>query len=138
MDLKDKLYTNRFNYFEAIDENLFQRSCQNTAQTANSDLLEESNMRVLIYLKSNLERDCIDDLYNFSSLEDRNRFTRLAMAKYSPMVGVSLESLNIYFDQNEWELERSILHCYVSVTFRGIHKRTIVEIDVNKRSLETE
>lgn len=134
LDIKEQLYTNRFNYFEAIDENTFQRACQNTSQTNNSDLLEESNMRVLLYLKKNLEMDCINNLYDFSSATDRARFTATAMAKYGPMQGVSVQSLSIYFDQSEWEAERSILHCYCSVVFRGIHKRTIVEIDVNKRN----
>ena len=34
---------------------------------------------------------------------------------------------------NEWEADRSILHCYLSVTFRGLMKRAILEIDINKR-----
>lgn len=133
MDLKEQLYEARFNYFEAIDENTFQRACQNTSQLSDSDLLEENNVRVLLYLKKNLELDCINSLYDFTSAEDRARFTELAMTKYGPMEGVSLQSIKISFEQTEWESERSILHCYCSVQFRGLHKRTIIEIDVNKR-----
>lgn len=133
MDLKEQLYDARFNYFEAIDENTFQRSCQNTSQLSDSDLLEENNVRVLLDLKKNLELDCINSLYDFTSAEDRARFTELAMVKYGPMEGVSVQSIKISFSQSEWEAERSILHCYCSVQFRGLHKRTIIEIDVNKR-----
>jgi len=133
MDIKEQLYEARFNYFEAIDENTFQRSCQNTSQLTDSDLLEENNVRVLLYLKKNLELDCVNTLYDFTSASDRSRFTERAMTKYSPMEGVSVQSINITFSQSEWEAERSILHCYCSVQFRGLHKRTIIEIDVNKR-----
>lgn len=133
MDLKEQLYNARFNYFEAIDENTFQRSCQNTSQMTDSDLLEENNARVLLYLKRNLEMDCLNTLYDFTSAADRARFTERAMTKYSPMEGKSVQSISINFAQSEWEAERSILHCYCSVQFRGLHKRTIIEIDVNKR-----
>ena len=34
---------------------------------------------------------------------------------------------------SEWEAERSIMHAYLSVVFRGIFKRAIIEIDINKR-----
>ena len=34
---------------------------------------------------------------------------------------------------NAWEAERSIMHCYVAIQFRTLNKRTIIEIDVNKR-----
>lgn len=132
-DLMEELYNARFNFFEAVDEDEFQRSCQNTAQLANSDLLEESNMHVLFWVKRNVEIDARKDLYNFANVDDRQAFTEYEKAKYNRLVGTQLASFDIYFDMNEWEAERSILHCYVSLQFRNINKRTIVEIDVNKR-----
>lgn len=133
MDLKEWLYVNRFNYFEAIGENQFQRRCQNTAQVANSDLMEENNMAVLFEMKHILEVDASENLYNFANAEDRKRFTEYETAKFAPWVGRKLYSFDISFQMNEWEAERSILHCYVSVQFRTLNKRTIIEIDVNKR-----
>lgn len=133
MDLKEWLYINRFNYFEAIGENQFQRRCQNTAQAANSDLMEENNMAVLFEMKHILEVDASENLYNFANAEDRKRFTEYETAKFAPWVGRKLYSFDISFQMNEWEAERSILHCYVSVQFRTLNKRTIIEIDVNKR-----
>ena len=124
---------NRFNYFEAVGENRFLRSCQNTAQMGNSDLMEESNMAVLYELKHILEVDARERLYNFANADDRKRFTDYETAKFAPWVGRKLFSFDIIFDMNEWEAERSILHCYVAIQFRTLAKRTIIEIDVNKR-----
>lgn len=133
MDLKEKLYENRFNYFESIAEDTFVKACQNTSQNYNSDLLEENNMHVLYELKRGLERDANERLYNFADPEDRKQFAEYENAKYATWLGKKVMSLSIEFDMNEWEAERSILHCYVAVVFRTLNKRTIIEIDVNKR-----
>ena len=132
-DLKEVLYENRFNYFESIGENVFQRSVQNTAQLINSDLLEESNMHVLYELKRIVENDAFLNTYNFTSKDDRARFQQKEEAKFANWVGSKLQSFAIRFDVNDWEGERSILHCYIDIQFRNITKRTIIEIDVNKR-----
>ena len=132
-DLATELYNDRFNYFEATGENVFQRACQNTGQPENSDLLEESNMHVLFWIKRNVEIDANSNLYNFSSVDDRASFTEFERAKYSSLEGTDVQSFDIYFDMNEWEAERSILHCYLAIQFRNISKRAIIEIDVNKR-----
>lgn len=133
MELKDWLYANRFNYFEAIGENQFVRCCQNTSQPETSDLMEENNMAVLYEMKHILEVDARNNLYNFANADDRKRFTEYEEAKFAPWVGRKLYSFSINFSMNEWEAERSILHCYVAVQFRTLNKRTIIEIDVNKR-----
>lgn len=132
-ELKEWLYVNRFNYFEAIGENQFQRACQNTAQNATSDLLEENNMQTLFEMKHILEIDARENLYNFANAEDRKRFTEYETAKFADWIGRKVYSFTISFDMNAWEAERSILHCYVAVQFRTLNKRTIIEIDVNKR-----
>lgn len=132
-ELMEELYNNRFNFFESVGENSFQRSCQNTGQLTNSDLLEESNMHVLLWIKRNIEIDCQKNLYDFANIDDREAFTEYEKAKYANLSGTEVSSFDIYFDMNEWEAERSILHCYISIQFRNINKRTIIEIDVNKR-----
>lgn len=133
MELKEKLYENRFNYWETIEENVFQKGCQNTSQNINSDLLEENNMHVLFELKRILEKDANENLYNFANAEDRKQFKEYEEAKFANWIGRKLYSFNIDFQMSPWEAERSILHCYVSVQFRTLNKRTIIEIDVNKR-----
>ena len=132
-DLKEELYNNRFNYFETTAENTFVRSCQNTAQVQNSDLLEENNMHVLYEMKRIIENDCIENLYNFANAEERQQFKEYEEAKFATWIGREVYSFAIDFQMNAWEAERSILHCYVSVQFRTLNKRTIIEIDVNKR-----
>lgn len=134
LDIKEKLYVNRINYFETIEENVYQRCSQNTAQMINSDLMEENNMNTLFELRTLIERDCWNNLYNFTSAEDRARFSESEKAKFVSWEGVKLDTFDIKFDVNEWEAERSIMHCYIDIQFRNLNKRTIIEIDVNKRN----
>ena len=133
-DLKELLYVNRFNYFETIAENTYQRATQNTAQQINSDLLEENNMNTLFEIKKIVERDCWNSLYNFTSAEERERFSEFEQAKFADWQGRKLDTISIRFSVNEWEAERSIVHCYIAVQFRNLMKRVIIEIDVNKRN----
>lgn len=133
MELKELLITNRFNYFETISDNVFQRACQNTSQSKNSDLLEENNITTLYTMKRIIERDITNNLYNFADADIRKDFKDYEMAKFASWVSRDVQSFDIDFRMNEWEADRSILHCYINVTFRGLMKRAILEIDINKR-----
>ena len=133
MELKELLITNRFNYFETISDNVFQRACQNTSQSKNSDLLEENNITTLYNMKRIIERDITNNLYNFADADIRKDFKDYEMAKFASWVSRDVQSFDIDFRMNEWEADRSILHCYINVTFRGLMKRAILEIDINKR-----
>lgn len=133
-DLKEELYLDRFNFFEAIGENQFERAVQNTAQTINSDLLEEHNMQTLFDIKRILEYDAWANTYNFTSQDERARFQQIEEAKFADWKGSKIDTIAIRFDVTPFEAERSILHCYCEVQFRNITKRTIIEIDVNKRN----
>lgn len=136
-ELMSTLADQRLNYIEASDENIYQRGMQNTSQAINSDLLEESNMHVLFWLKRNIERDVFDHQYHFSDPAERATFRQVEMAKYENVIGTMVSTLDIKFDMNEYETERQIIHCYVEVTFRTLSKQGLIEIDVNKRSYET-
>lgn len=133
-DLKEKLTENRFNFFETIDDNVYQRATQNTSQMSLSDLLEENNVATLYEMKRIVEADIVDRLYDFSDAETRQRFRNYEIAKFADWSGREVESFDIDFRMNEWEAERSILHAYIVVVFRGLQKRAILEIDVNKRA----
>ena len=137
-DFKERLYDNRFNYFECISENVFQRAVQNTRQVANTDLLEESNTLILYKLKREIEDDVQNELYNFADEGTRQAFIEFEKAKYSDWIGTILESFNISFATSEYEFERSILHAYIEIVFRGLTKKAIVEIDINKRTYKAE
>lgn len=133
-DLKDLLYKNRFNYFETVSDNVFQRATQSTSQSVVSDLLEENNVHVLLAMKKLIEKDINDSLYNFADEIDRNSFTSYQKARFATWAGTKFKSMDITFAANAWESENSIIHGYLEVVFRGIYKRAIVEIDINKRT----
>lgn len=132
-ELKEELYTKRVNFFEAISETVYQRACQTTAQLKWSDLSEEHNVNELYDIKRVIEDYAATRIYNFAEVEDRNRFSEDAKALFANRIGTRLRSIDVNFDMNKWEEERSILHCYVSIIFKTIAKRVIIEIDVNKR-----
>lgn len=136
-DLKELFYENRFNYFETIGENVYQRATQITSQTVDSDLIEESNVNVLSVLKNGVEEIINDGLYNFTSATERQRLKDVVSAKYEPWIGQKVESLSVDFAVSEYEAEHSIIHCYIAVQFRALQKRAIVEIDLNKRNNST-
>ena len=119
--------------FESVSENIFQRGAQTTAQNIWSDLSEEHNMHELFDIKRTIEDYASSVIYNFAEIEDRNRFTEDARMLFSNRIGTRLRSLDVRFEMNKWEEERSILHCYIEVIFKTIAKRVIVEIDINKR-----
>lgn len=133
-ELKETLYTNRFNYFETLDENVFQRATQSTSQMAETDLMEESNTTILYTIKRMIEKDIQQNLYNFADQSIRSSFASYEKAVFSGWVGDKILALDIEFKSNQWESEHSILHCYLAITFRGLEKRAIVEIDINKRT----
>jgi hypothetical protein len=134
LDLKETLTENRFNFFETVDDNIYQRATQNTAQLTTSDLLEENNVTTLYEMKRIIEADITDRLYDFSDTESRQRFRQYERAKFADWAGREVEIFDIDFRMNEWEAERSILHCFIDVSFRGLQKRAILEIDVNRRT----
>ena len=132
-NFKEILTENRFNYFETIGDNIFQRATQNTAQSKISDLLEENNIATLYELKRAIETDITNRLYDFSDADVRSSFKDYEDARFASWKNSKIKDFSIDFRMNEWEADRSILHCYLSVTFRGLMKRAILEIDINKR-----
>lgn len=133
LEVKEKLYENRVNYYECIKEGVHVRGTQSTAQTIWSDLSEENNMAVLLEMKRKLEDLVSSMAYNFAEKEDRIRFTESAERLFSDYIGNKVRTAEVSFDMNPYEEERSILHCYLAVTFRTMAKRGLVEIDINKR-----
>jgi hypothetical protein len=133
MDVKEELYNLRLNYFQALAENTFVRGTQTTSQNIWSDLSEENNMHVLLEMKRRIEQMVSGLAYNFADAEERARFTEDANRVFEGFAGTKVREATIAFDMNAWEEERSIIHCYMGVTFRTMAKRAVVEIDINKR-----
>lgn len=136
-DVKEKLYKARINYWVTSDEGRrVERMCQNTREIDASALLEENNVRILNTLKKNLERSTAGYAYAWNEPEIRKGFTTAQMKIYKPWIGTMVQDLEIRFDANEWETARMIMHCYVSVKFRDIVKRIIIEININRPTYE--
>jgi hypothetical protein len=139
LEIKEQLFTRRVNYFQAVAEDVYIRSTQTTAQFASdpttwSDLSEENNMAVLLEMKRILETYTSSKLYNFVDPTARRVFTDQMKIVFGPYAGTKVESFEISFEMNQWETERSIIHCYLGVVFRQTAKRGIIEIDINRRS----
>lgn len=132
-DIKQMLNDYRFNYFECVRENVFQRGIQNTRYTGVSDLLEESNVEILYNIKRNVEFDVQSQIYNFADEDVRQSFVKYEEAKYADWNGRIVQSIEFSFATSQYEADHSIMHLYLGVTFRGLTKQVIVEIDINKR-----
>jgi hypothetical protein len=132
-DVKEELYKNRINYYLTLDEgNTVQRAVQNTCQKDASALLEETNVRVLNILKKGLEKSNRAYLYEWNDPVVRKGYTDSQMDIYRPWIGSWVQDISIHFEANEYEQSHMIMHCYVSVAFRDIAKRIVLEIDINR------
>lgn len=131
-DLKEMLYDLRLNYYEALAENVFARATQQTAQDSNSDLSEEHNMMMTLEIKEIAEKETIKRRYNFAEPEDRQLFTEVLNERIKSYKD-DVRSIEVLYDMTAEEEARSILHCYVEITFKTIAKSSIVEININPR-----
>lgn len=134
LETKDELYNERINFFETIAEDTFSRATQVTSDPIWSDLSESNNVAVLLDMKRMLEDFNTRRLYNFASAEDRVKFTEDADRLFVNYKNREVSDYEVYFDMNEFEENRNILHCYLAVVFRALGKRCIVEIDINRRN----
>ena len=131
-DIKEALYDARLNYYEAISENVFAKATQQTAQDVLSDLSEEHNMMVVLEIKDIAERETIARRYNFADAEDRALFKEVLNERVRYMREL-VQELDVLYTMSESEEKKSIIHCYIDVTFKSIFKSSIIEINVNKR-----
>lgn len=131
-DVKEALYDARLNYYEAISENVFAKATQQTAQDVLSDLSEEHNMMIVLEIKDIAERETIARRYNFADAEDRALFKEVLNERVRYMREL-VQELDVLYNMSETEEKKSIIHCYIDVTFKSIFKSSIIEINVNKR-----
>lgn len=134
-EIKEFLNKARINYFEPVADNVFQRAIQNTTQISTSDLLEENNSQILRTLRRNIEKDANAEIYNFSDTDVRQTFIETEEAKYENWMGTYVENFELSFSTSQYEFNHSIMHLYLGVTFRGLDKIILVEVDINKRTM---
>lgn len=137
LESKELLYTNRINFFESLAEDVYVHATQSTCNEKWTDMSEANNVDVILRMKRMLESFMSGMLYDFTDSEDRVRFTEDADRLFMNYPNTKLRSYEVFFDMNEYEQEKSILHCYLGVIFRSMGKRGIVEIDINKRATTT-
>ena len=137
-ELKTQLYNSRLNYFESIDEDEFVRACQNTTQKEVSDLLEENDSRILLEISNFCYKRVGKHLYNFADSTVRSDFMDVTNELLREEFGPKVKSLGVYFAVSKYESEHSIIHLYLQVTFFGLDKQAIVEIDLNKRQFDND
>ena len=131
---KEKLYNLNVNTFHQLSSRVAVRSTQETAQPETSDLSEENNMMTLLGIKRTLETYASKLTYDFANAAERAIFTANAKELLAPFASSgATQSVDVRFEMNQFEEERSILHCYAEVVFPTLAKRHILEIDVNRR-----
>jgi hypothetical protein len=129
---KEELFDLRLNYYEALAENVYARGTQQTAQDIDSDLSEEHNMIITLEIKDIAEKETIARRYNFAEPEDRQLYTEVLSERTRSYRDI-VRKIDVLYAMSEEEEARSILHCYVEVTFKTIAKSSIVEININRR-----
>lgn len=135
--IMDELAEAHINFAKYNANQVVVRAMQDTKQTKQTNLSEQNNVLILLDIKRDCERLCAAYEYDFSEPTDIARFNtdvEIIAARYRD---AQVRSINAYFDKNNWESERNILHLYVEMVHKDLVKITIIEIDVN-RSTTTE
>ena len=136
-ELKEMLKNARLNYYEPVDDNVFQRAIQNTTQKDDSDCVEESNICIMHTLVNMIEKDANSAIYDFADADTRATFITTEKSKFENWGGTYVESFELSFATSTYEFNHQILHLYISIKFRGLNKMVIAEVDLNKRTQET-
>lgn len=131
-EVMDELAENHINFAKYNANQVVCRAIQDTRQTRQTNLSEQSNTLILLDIKRDCERLCATYEYDFSETTDIARFNadiEVITARYAD---AQVRSIGAYFDKNAWEAERNILHLYVEMVHRDLIRITIIEIDVNR------
>lgn len=130
--MMDELAEKHCNIAKYNQSQVVVRSMQNTAQNKMTALTELNNVLILLDVKRDCEQLCAEYEYDFSEPEDIARFNVAASAITEKYSAAQVRSISAYFDKNDWEAERNILHLYVEMVNKDLVKTTIIEIDVNR------
>lgn len=135
-DIMDELCEYRINFARVNANQDIVRATQTTRQTISSNLSEANNVFILLDIKRDCEQLCDEYQYNFSEPEDIAKFNKDAETVLSKYQDSQVRSIEASFDKNDWEAERGILHLYVGFVHKDLVKTSIIEIDVNRSSVE--
>ena len=128
----DELAEAHINFAKYNANQVIVRAMQDTRQTRQTNLSEQSNVLILLDIKRDCERLCATYEYDFSEVTDIARFNADIETVTEKYAAAQVRSISATFDKNAWEAERSILHLYVEMVNRDLIRTTIIEIDVNR------
>ena len=89
-------------------------------------------MWMTLEIKEIAEKETIKRRYNFAEPEDRQLFSEILNERVRAYKD-DVRELSVLYDMTAEEEARSVLHCYVEITFKSIAKSSIVEININPR-----
>lgn len=136
-DILDELTENKVNYLKVNTKKQVVRGAQTTRQDADTNLSEGSNVFVLLDIRRDCVQLCEQYEYNFAEASDLQRFNKAASILAEKYADQQVKSISAEFSMNDWESERGILHLYVYFVHKNIIKRSIVEITVNRGTVDT-
>ena len=135
-DILDQLTESKVNYLKVNSRRQVVRGAQTTRQDADTNLSEGSNVFILLDIRRDAVQLCEQYEYNFAEASDLQRFNKAAAILAEKYQDQQVSSISAEFSMNDWESERGILHLYIDFVHKNIIKRSIVEITVNRGTVE--
>lgn len=135
-DILDQLTNSKVNYLKVNSKKQIVRGAQTTRQDADTNLSEGSNVFILLDIRRDAVQLCEQYEYNFAESSDLQRFNKAATILAEKYADQQVSSISAEFSMNDWESERGILHLYIDFVHKNIIKRSIVEITVNRGTVE--
>jgi hypothetical protein len=136
-DIMDSLTESKVNYLKVNNRKQVVRGAQTTRQLADTNLSELNNVFILLDIRRDAIQLCELYEYNFAEDSDMQRFNKAASLLAAKYQDAQVKSISAVFDMNDWESERGILHLYIDFIHKNIIKRSIVEISVNRGTVDT-
>lgn len=136
-EIMDEMVDERINFARINANQRIVLATQTTRQTVLSNLSEWSNVLILLDIKRDCQKLCDSYQYQFSEPEDIARFNRDAESVTAKYAEAQVRSITAYFNKNDWEATRGIIHLYIEMIHKDLVKTTIIEIDVNRGSVST-
>lgn len=132
----DELTELKVNFLKVNTKKQVVRGAQTTRQEVDTNLSEASNVFVLLDIRRDAVQLCEQYEYNFAEASDLQRFNKAAKILAEKYQDAQVKSISAEFSMNDWETERGILHLYIDFVHKNIIKRSIVEISVNRGTVE--
>lgn len=133
-DIKKELYNLRFNCYEAVSVNTYQRSTAITTQAATSDRLDEFNEYIL-HLAVKTAYDIMHSkIYKLGEEDHRAAYKTEADRVLQYKLGPYVRSVSVNFTMSKDDERKNIMRLVLRIVYRTVVKRGIVEIYLDPRA----